>query len=81
MSSLPAQRLKLWDRGILRPGLKADIVLFDPATIGDQATFDRPHQYSVGVRDVVVNGKLALRGGKVTEERAGRILYGPGHAQ
>jgi len=80
MSSLPAQRLKLWDRGILRPGLKADIVLFDPATIGDQATFDRPHQYAVGVRDVVVNGKLALRGGKVTEERAGRILYGPGHA-
>jgi dihydroorotase/N-acyl-D-amino-acid deacylase len=77
MSSLPAQRLKLWDRGILRPGMKADLVIFDPAAIGDKATFEKPHQYSVGVRDVMVSGKLALRDGKVTAERAGRILYGP----
>ena len=78
MTSLPAQRLKLWERGILRPGMKADMVIFDPAVIGDKAVFEKPHQYSVGVRDVIVNGTLALRDGKVTAERAGRILYGPG---
>ena len=80
MTSLPAQRLKLWDRGILRPGMKADIVIFDPATIGDKATFEKPHQYSAGVRDVIVNGKLALRDGKVTSERPGVVLFGPAHA-
>ena len=79
MSSLPAQRLKIWDRGILRPGMKADIVIFDEATIEDKATFEQPHQYSVGVRDVIVNGRLALRDGKITTDRPGRILYGPGH--
>jgi N-acyl-D-aspartate/D-glutamate deacylase len=79
MTSLPAQRLKLWDRGILRPGMKADLVIFDPATIGDKATFEKPHQYSTGVRDVMVNGKFALRDGKVTADRPGRILYGPAH--
>src|SRR5579883_326545 len=80
MSSLPAQRLKVWDRGILRPGFKADIVVFDPATIADKATFENPHQYSAGVQDAIVNGKLVLRDGKLTGERAGRILYGPAHA-
>ncbi len=79
MSSLPAQRLKIWDRGILRPGMKADIVIFDPATIGDKATFTSPHQYSVGIRDVIVNGKAALLDGKVTAERPGKVLYGPAH--
>lgn len=79
MSGLPAERLKLWDRGILRPGMKADIVIFDPATIADKATFENPHQYSAGVRDVIVNGKPALRDGKVTTERPGRVLYGPAH--
>jgi dihydroorotase/N-acyl-D-amino-acid deacylase len=79
MSSLPAQRLKLWDRGILRPGMKADIVVFDAATISDKATFEKPHQYSVGVRDVIVNGRPAMLGGKVTADRPGRILYGPAY--
>jgi N-acyl-D-amino-acid deacylase len=79
MSSLPAQRLKLWDRGILRPGMKADIVIFDAATIADKATFENPHQYSAGVRDVIVNGKPALRDGEVTADRPGRVLYGPAH--
>lgn len=79
MTSLPAQRLKLWDRGILRPGMKADLVVFDPLTIGDRATYEKPHQYAVGVRDVIVNGKIAMRDTKVTAERAGQILYGPGH--
>lgn len=79
MTSLPAARLKLWDRGILRPGMKADIVLFNPATITDKATFTKPHQYAEGVRDVIVNGKLALQGGKVNVARPGRVLYGPAH--
>jgi N-acyl-D-aspartate/D-glutamate deacylase len=79
MSGYPAQRLKLWDRGLLRPGMKADVVVFDPAKIADRAEYDKPHQYSAGVRDVIVNGKLALRNGAVTSERHGRVLYGPAH--
>jgi N-acyl-D-aspartate/D-glutamate deacylase len=59
--------------------MKADIVIFDPATIADKATFENPHQYSAGVRDVIVNGKPALRDGKVTADRPGRVLYGPAH--
>lgn len=77
MSAIPAARLNLGDRGLLRPGMKADIVIFDAAVIGDTATFANPHQYAVGVRDVLVNGKAVLRDGKVTEERPGQVLYGP----
>jgi dihydroorotase/N-acyl-D-amino-acid deacylase len=79
MSGFPAQRLKLWDRGVLRPGMRADIVVFDPNAIADLARFDQPHQYSAGVRDVIVNGKVALRDGVVSDERPGRVLYGPAH--
>ena len=79
MSGLTAARLKLWDRGLLRPGMKADVVLFDPDKIADRATFEKPHQYSVGVHDVLVNGKFVLRDGRVTSERPGRVLYGPAH--
>ena len=77
MSGYPAQRLKIWDRGLVRPGMKADLVVFDPDKIADRSTFDKPHQYSVGVRDVLVNGQLALREGAVTTNRPGRVLYGP----
>jgi N-acyl-D-aspartate/D-glutamate deacylase len=59
--------------------MKADIVVFDPATVADKATFDKPHQYSVGFQHVIVNGKLVLRDGKVTSERPGRVLYGPAY--
>ena len=59
--------------------MKADVVVFDPDKVGDRATFDKPHQYSVGVRDVIVNGKAALASGVVTAERPGRVLYGPAH--
>jgi N-acyl-D-amino-acid deacylase len=55
------------------------VVLFDPDKIGDTATYEKPHQYSVGVRDVIVNGKFALRQNAVTSERPGRVLYGPSH--
>jgi dihydroorotase/N-acyl-D-amino-acid deacylase len=79
MSGMPAARLKFGDRGLLRPGMKADVVIFDPATVVDKSTFEKPHQYSIGFRDVIVNGKLALRDGKVTPERPGRILYGPAY--
>jgi N-acyl-D-aspartate/D-glutamate deacylase len=77
MSGFPAERLKIYDRGMLRPGMKADVVVFDPATVGDRATYDKPHQYSVGVHQVIVNGKFVLRDDKVTAERPGRVLYGP----
>jgi dihydroorotase/N-acyl-D-amino-acid deacylase len=77
MSGYPAARLKLWDRGLLRPGMKADVAIFDPEKIADRAEFARPHQYSVGVRDVIVNGRPVLRNGAVTAERPGRVLYGP----
>ncbi len=77
MSSFPAQRLGLSDRGLLRPGMKADIVIFDPVTIADRAVFGNPHQYAVGVSYVLVNGEPAIDNGRVTERRPGRVLYGP----
>ncbi|HXA52405.1 MAG TPA: D-aminoacylase [Candidatus Acidoferrum sp.] len=77
MSGYPAARLKIWDRGLLRPGMKADVVVFDPAAVGDRATFDKPHQYSVGFGEVIVNGKPVLHGDKVTADRPGRVIYGP----
>jgi dihydroorotase/N-acyl-D-amino-acid deacylase len=80
MSGYPAQRLKIWDRGLLRPGMKADVIVFDPAKVGDRATYEQPHQYSVGVNEVIVNGKLALHAGKVTTERPGSVLFGPARA-
>jgi len=79
MSSYPAERLKIWDRGLLRPGMKADVVVFDPETVGDRSQYDNPHQYSVGFHTVIVNGKLALDNEAVTKERPGRVLYGPAH--
>jgi N-acyl-D-amino-acid deacylase len=77
MSAFPAQRIGLTDRGVLREGLKADIAIFDPATIRDLATFERPHQYAEGVWYVIVNGQMAFENGKMTAARPGRILLGP----
>jgi len=79
MSSFPAARLGLWDRGLLRPGMKADIALLDPEAVADRATFAEPHQYAAGVRHVLVNGKAVLLDGVLTRERPGRVLYGPGY--
>jgi dihydroorotase/N-acyl-D-amino-acid deacylase len=79
MTSRPAARVGLTDRGLLRPGLAADITVFNPATIKDIATFDDPNHYSEGVEYVLVNGKIALASGKMTTERAGRALRGPGY--
>ena len=77
MSALPAQRTGLLDRGLLRPGMKADIAIVDPETVSDRATFERPHQYAVGVATVIVNGRVAFEDGAMTAERPGRVLYGP----
>ncbi len=79
MTSRPAARVGLSDRGILRPGLAADITIFDPATIRDVSTFEDPNHYSVGVRYVLVNGRAVIEEGKITAERPGRILRGPGY--
>jgi N-acyl-D-amino-acid deacylase len=78
MTSFPAQRLGLVDRGVLREGLKADIAVFNPDRVRDRATFEEPHQYSEGVSLVVVNGEVVFENGAVTAARPGRILYGPG---
>lgn len=77
MSSFPAARFRLHDRGLLREGLKADVVVFNPDTVVDKAEFGKPHQYATGVKHVVVNGKAVLRDGAMTAERPGRVLYGP----
>jgi dihydroorotase/N-acyl-D-amino-acid deacylase len=78
MTSATAARLHLRDRGLLREGLFADVVIFDPATVIDRATFERPHQNSVGVRDVLVNGVAVVRNGKHTGATPGRVVRGPG---
>ncbi len=79
MTSRPAARVKLMDRGILRAGMAADITVFDPATISDVATFEDPTHYSVGVRYVFVNGRAVVSEGEITDERPGRVLRGPGY--
>lgn len=78
MSSAVAARLGLRDRGLLQPGGYADVVIFDPQTIGDRATFEDPHQLSVGVREVWVNGTRVLANGIHTGAKAGQIVDGPG---
>jgi dihydroorotase/N-acyl-D-amino-acid deacylase len=77
MTSFPAQRLGLTDRGVLRPGMKADIAVFDPATVRDMATFEKPHQYAQGFSTVIVNGQVVFENGTVTAARPGMVLYGP----
>jgi N-acyl-D-amino-acid deacylase len=81
MTSAVATRLSIPDRGLLKPGMYADVVVFDPATIADRATYEQPKQLSVGVRDVWVNGVQVLRNGKHTGATPGRALRGPGYRQ
>lgn len=78
MTSLPATRFHLSDRGLLRPGYAADIVVFDPAAVGDRATFDQPHAYASGFSYVLVNGVPVIENGRHTGKRPGGILLGPG---
>jgi N-acyl-D-aspartate/D-glutamate deacylase len=79
MTSLAAQRVGINDRGLLRPGMYADITVFDPATIIDRATFEQPSQLATGVSYVLVNGVPVVDNGKVTSALPGRALKGPGY--
>jgi N-acyl-D-amino-acid deacylase len=79
LASLPCERLGIAQRGYLKKGYFADLVLFDPKEIADLADFQNPHQYAVGVKNVWVNGKLVLLNGEPTEERPGRFIKGPGY--
>ena len=76
MTSLPAQTFRLRERGLVREGMAADLVIFDPARVEDKATFVRPHQYSQGFDFVMVNGKIAVDDGRITDNRAGSIVRG-----
>jgi N-acyl-D-amino-acid deacylase len=76
MTSLPAHNLGLRDRGLLKTGYYGDVVVFDPATVADKATYEKPQQFAVGVRDVVVNGGLALSNGEATGAATGQVVRG-----
>jgi len=79
MTSLAAQRVGLADRGLVRPGFYADLTVFNPVTVIDRATFEQPHQTSVGIEYVFVNGQMVLKKGQITSARPGRGLRGPGY--
>lgn len=81
MTSANAAKASQWDRGLLRPGMWADVTVFNPATVIDRATYDQPHQYAVGIEYVLVNGDVVLEGTKHTGARPGMILYGPGYVR
>ena len=81
LSALPATNLGLDHRGFIQDGMFADVVVFDPATIADRATFDKPHQYAVGMKHVFVNGVQVLKDGEHTGAKPGRALAGPGKLQ
>ena len=78
MTSLPAGTFRLWDRGLLRPGMAADVVIFDEKTVGDRATFEQPKQYPAGFSFVIVNGQIVIESEKHTGAKPGQILRGRG---
>ena len=79
-TSLPAQRLGIRDRGLLREGFYADIVVLDPQAVMDRATYEKPHQYAEGIAYVLVNGEIVVDEGHITDARPGMVVRGPGHA-
>jgi len=79
LTSFPAGNLGIKDRGLVKPGMMADLAIFDPATIADKATFDNPQQFAVGMRHVLVNGHPVLLNGDMTSARPGRAVRGPGY--
>jgi N-acyl-D-amino-acid deacylase len=81
LTGLPAANLGLDRRGLLREGYFADVVVFDPRTVADRATYEQPHQYAVGVRHVFVNGVAVLKDGEHTGAKPGRALWGPGRVE
>jgi dihydroorotase/N-acyl-D-amino-acid deacylase len=74
MTSIPAERLGLSDRGYLKEGMKADITIFNPETVIDKSTFVDPHHYPEGIEYVIVNGQVTIQEGVLTEKRGGRVL-------
>jgi N-acyl-D-amino-acid deacylase len=78
MTSLPAQKFNLHDRGLVKTGMAADVLIIDPATVEDKSTFTHPHAYSQGFDYVIVNGKITVEKGKHTGERNGIFVKGPG---
>jgi N-acyl-D-aspartate/D-glutamate deacylase len=78
MTSMPAARMKLADRGRIAPGMKADLVLFDPDTVIDRSTFEHPRTLAEGISRVWVNGQEVWKDGKTAGATPGRVLYGPG---
>jgi len=78
---LPAQRMRLTDRGVLKSGMWADLVIFDPETIKDLATFEEPNQLSQGMDYVLVNGVAVIDDGKMTGAKPGKVLRGPGYVR
>jgi N-acyl-D-amino-acid deacylase len=81
LTGLPAGNLGLDRRGLLKAGYFADVVVFDPATIADKATYAKPHQYAVGMKQVIVNGVQVLKDGEHTGAMPGRALWGPGRVE
>lgn len=81
MTSANAEKIRIFDRGLLRQGMWADVTVFDPAKIADRATYEQPQQYAVGVEYVLVNGQVVIDRGQHTGRRPGAILYGPGKHQ
>jgi N-acyl-D-aspartate/D-glutamate deacylase len=79
MTSANAAKIGIYDRGILRPGMWADVTVFDPAKVLDRATWEQPHQYASGIEWVIVNGKVVFSGGEHTNARPGQILRGHGY--
>ncbi|WP_233578754.1 amidohydrolase family protein [Tautonia sociabilis] len=81
MTLAVADRLSIRDRGLLREGMDADVVVFDPETIADRARYEEPHRLSVGVESVFVNGRAVVRDGKHTGEKPGKVVRGPGYRE
>ena len=78
-TSRPAARMGITDRGLLRPGMKADITIFDLASVRDRSTYTEPNHYSEGIRHVLVNGEAVVRDGQITAARPGQVVRGPGY--
>jgi N-acyl-D-aspartate/D-glutamate deacylase len=78
MTSMNAEKVGIADRGLLKEGWKADITIFDPATVKDEATFENPHQYASGIPYVIVNGSVVIDQGEHTGAKPGRVIRGPG---
>ena len=81
MTALPAEHFRFAQRGLLKEGYAADVVVFDPATVRDTATFERPHGFAAGVPHVLVNGVPVVRDGEHTGAKAGQVLRGGGQSR